>query len=78
MPTRTGTLVSARAWAEYLGGTRIKYSWPCGASEIKDHGKGPISKRMGAVGCAMMAKRWAKERGGVIALCPRGPGCPNH
>lgn len=75
---RTGTLVSARAWAEYLGGTRIRYHWPCGATRIKDHSKGKLSKRMGPVGCELMARHWAKDRGGVIVPCPRGPGCPKH
>lgn len=69
---------SRRTYATYLGGTRIKFTWECGATEIKDYSKGPRTKRMSESACQMMARWWSKEKGGATAPCPKGPGCPNH
>lgn len=59
---------SPRARAEHLGGTRIRYYFPCGHYQTIDHGKGPVAKRIGEAGCRFIVKTW--ERGGVTADCP--------
>lgn len=58
-----------RATAEYLGGTKIRFHFPCGHSQTKDYSKGPVAKRMGEAGCRFMVKYWST--GGVTAECPR-------
>ncbi len=58
-----------RTRPEYLGGTKFRFHWPCGATRNKDYGKGPIPKRMGAGGCAIMARMWSST--GASALCPK-------
>ncbi len=63
--------------AEYLGGTKIKFIWPCGHYRIEDYSKKPIPKRMGVAGCKMMAKYWDKDRGGHVYL-PPCPTCEKH
>lgn len=69
---RASTMITGRAFAEYLGDTRIKFTYECGHTEIKDYSKGPVHKRMGPSGCKMMASWWSKEKGGVVAACPKG------
>jgi hypothetical protein len=67
-PTAGGTeeTLMKRGYAEYLGGTRIKFFFPdCSHTEIKDYSKGPRSKQMQETGCKMMASWWSKEKGGV-------------
>lgn len=62
-----------RAYAEWLGGTRMRFFYPCGHTSTKDYAKGPVSKRMGSIGTKMMASWWSKDKGGVSgAHCPKG------
>lgn len=70
------TFNAGRSWAEYLGGTRIRFHHPCGHTSTKDYSKGPVAKRMGVAGARLMASWWSKEKGGVIARCPKG--CKRH
>ena len=60
-----------RTWAEHLGGTRMKFHYPCGHSSVKDYSKGPVTRRMGEVGVRLMCRWWSKEKGGVTAPCPK-------
>lgn len=60
-----------RATAQYIGGTKIRFIFDCGHTQTKDFSQGPISKRMGALGCKLMAHYWSKQGGGVNARCPR-------
>ena len=53
------------------GGTKIRFHYPCGHTSTKDYSKGPIPKRMGVLGCKLMANWWAKEHSGVTADCPK-------
>lgn len=62
-----------RSWAELVGpegSTTMRFHHPCGHTSTKDFSKGRVAKRMGPEACRMMAKRWTKERGGVLAPCP--------
>ncbi len=61
----------ARATAEYLGGSRIRYTWKCGATSTRDHSKGPIPKRLGAAACEMHGRYWSAKAGGVSVACPK-------
>lgn len=58
-----------RAKAEWLGGTRFRFHWPCGATRTKDYGKGPVAKRMGEAGCEIMNRMWRSS--GTSGLCPK-------
>ena len=68
-----------RARADYLGGTRFRYTFPCcGHSFTQDFSKGSPAKRMGELGCAMMARYWSTDDGrpaandGVsVGWCPK-------
>lgn len=61
-----------RGWAEYLGGTRVRFIWPCGHSRAKDYSKGPIVQRMGIGGVRFLSRYWGKQHGGVyLKPCPR-------
>jgi hypothetical protein len=62
---------SPRAYAKHLGGTLMKFFYPCGYSNVRDYSKGKVSKRLQEGGCKMMGSWWSKEKGGVIAECPR-------
>lgn len=66
----SSTWKNGRAYAEYLGGTKIKFYYDCGHMSVKDYSKGPVSKRVGEIGCKMMTSWWSKEKGGVTAPCP--------
>tara|TARA_Y100000310_G_scaffold336739_1_gene422101 strand:+ start:9265 stop:9612 length:348 start_codon:yes stop_codon:yes gene_type:complete len=53
-----------RASADYLGGTRFRFTFPCcGHSFTQDFSKGPPARRMGEMGCAMMARYWGIHLG---------------
>lgn len=55
----------------YDGATTITYEWPCGHQRKHDYSKGPIPKRVGTLGCRMLARWHSKERGGVnLGPCP--------
>jgi hypothetical protein len=54
-----------RGTAEYLGGTRVRFTWACGHTETKDFSKGPITKRVGEAGCKFLARYWSRSGGGV-------------
>ena len=58
-----------RSWAEYLGGTRFTLHHPCGHQEPWDPTKGPIARRIGPMGCKLMAHSWSFEGGGITATC---------
>ena len=69
-----------RARADYLGGTRFRYTFPCcGHSFTQDFSKGARAKRMEESGCAMMARYWGAKPGreerasdGVsVGWCPK-------
>lgn len=67
-----------RGWAEYLGGTRVRFHFnDCSHTVIKDYSKGPVSRRMGEAGTKLMASWWTKEKNGVsippCARCSREP-----
>lgn len=73
MPKTSSTMKYGRGTAEYLGGTRIRFTWPCGHKRTQDYSKGRVSRRMGESGCRWMASWWSAEKGGVIlGPCPRG------
>ena len=61
-----------RAYAEHLGGTVVRFHYPCGHTSTKDYSKGPVVKRMGTLGVKMMASWWSQAKGGVTANCPKG------
>lgn len=67
--TLCGTI--PRASGEHIGGTKIRFFYPCGYSNVKDYSKGKVSKRMPESACRMMGSWWSKENGGVTAECPR-------
>jgi hypothetical protein len=54
-----------RGSAEYLGGTRVRFTWPCGHTETKDFSTGPVTKRIGAGGVRFLSRYWGKDQGGV-------------
>ena len=61
-----------RGTAEYLGGTRVRFTWPCGHTQVKDFNTGPIPKRIGSAGCKFLARYWSHSGGGVnLPRCPR-------
>jgi len=72
MTTPGDSAKGSRAWAEYLGGTRYRLTWPCGHSRTYDQKNEPFPRNtIGAEGVARMARYWRKENGGVSAgLCP--------
>ena len=57
--------MNVRGNAEYLGGTRVRFTWPCGHTQTQDFSKGPMTKRMGASACRFMSHWWSKSSGGV-------------
>ena len=59
-----------RAIAEYLGGTKVRLTWPCGAKRTKDYSKGKVSQRMGEFGCRFISRYWDGS-GGIHAPCPK-------
>lgn len=67
--TLCGTI--PRAHAEHLGGTKMRFFYPCGYSSVRDYSKGKVSKRMQESACKMMSSWWSKGKGGVTAECPR-------
>lgn len=66
-----GAAIHPRASAEYLDGSRIRFTWPCGHRRTVDFSKRPLAKRMGPEGSRLMARWWSGAGGGVNA----GP-CP--
>lgn len=62
---------ATRGTAEHLGDARIRYTWPCGHSQVKDHSKGPVSKRFGAWAASFYVKYWAGSGGVILPDCPR-------
>ena len=58
-----------RATAEHLGGTKVRFTSPCGYRYTKDYSKGPVAKRMPASGVAWLVRYW--QNGGVDAECPK-------
>jgi len=58
-----------RGTAEYLGGTLVRYTWPCGHTQTQDHSKGPVHKRLSAFGCKFLAKYWAGSQGVILPAC---------
>jgi hypothetical protein len=69
---KQGAGKTGRAWAEYLGGTRYRLTWPCGHTRTVDQKEEPFPKNtVGPEGVARMANYWRKENGGVDAgACP--------
>ncbi len=61
---------SNRAHAEHIGGTKIRYTWPCGTKRTRDHSKGPVHKRFGEWACQFYVNYW-NNSGGVNAPCPK-------
>ena len=60
-----------RHYAINREGTVVTFVCPCGRSYKVDYSKGPVAKRMGPQGVAMMSRWWSKEAGGCIsAPCP--------
>jgi hypothetical protein len=58
-----------RAQAEHLGGTRVRFSWPCGTTRTKDYSKGPVAKRITSeFGVQFLSRYW---RDGITAACPK-------
>jgi hypothetical protein len=55
-----------RSNAEYLGGTRFKFTCPQGHATIQDFSRGPKPKRLSETACVMMAKWW---KDGVTVKC---------
>ena len=53
---------------EYLGESKMKFTYPCGHSETKDWGKGLISKRMPPEAVRWLTARW-KRNGVNVPLC---------
>lgn len=70
-PWSPNTMVHGRSWAELIGPTKFRFHHPCGHTSTKDYSKGIVARRMGVAGCKMMASWWSKERGGVVAPCPK-------
>jgi hypothetical protein len=60
-----------RGTAEYVGGTSIRYTWPCGHTQTQDHSKGPVTKRFGAWACQFYVRYWAGSGGVNLPLCKR-------
>tara|TARA_R110002110_G_C12933002_1_gene668563 strand:- start:242 stop:460 length:219 start_codon:yes stop_codon:yes gene_type:complete len=52
---------TVRGTAEYLGGTKFRFTCKAGHSHTKDMGKGSRIKRMSETACKMYAKYWADE-----------------
>jgi hypothetical protein len=59
----------SRATAEHLGGTRVRFTFPCGHSRIDDFSKGPVAKRVGELGVRVLVRHW--QAGGVTYPCPK-------
>jgi hypothetical protein len=51
---------------EHLGGTRVKFIFPCGHADIKDFSKGKLSQRMGEAGVRLMIPYWNDR---ITATC---------
>lgn len=64
---------STRAWAEHLGGTKVRFHWPCGHVRTKDYGKGPIARRVPEFWLRRVCRvggYWSIGQGGVhVGLC---------
>lgn len=64
---------SHRAAAEYLGGTKLRYTCPKGHTWVEDLGRKalPVSKRLSETGVRWLARWWAGNNGGVTIHCKR-------
>lgn len=67
----SSTLKDGRSWAEHLGGTKVRFHHLCGHDSVKDYSKGAVAKRMQENGVKLMVRWWGKDRGGVVAPCPK-------
>ena len=71
MPITSAQRHATRGTAEHLGGARIRYTWPCGHSETKDHRKGPVATRFGEGAAKFYVKYWAGSGGVILPDCKR-------
>ena len=60
-----------RGTAEYLGGTRVRFTWPCGHTQTQDFSKGPVHRRMSEFGCRFLTKYWQGTQGVNLSPCKR-------
>ena len=68
--------LTTRSQAEYLGGTRVKFTHPCGHTSVSDFSRGPVPKRIGELGVQILLKYW--KTGGVNVPCPRCSSTPRR
>ena len=61
----------ARSKPLKLDGTRVTFQCSCGRTYVHDYAKGPIPKRMGTQGVAMMFSWWSKQKDGIQGGCPK-------
>lgn len=59
-----------RGKAEHLGGTKVRYTWPCGHTQVRDHSKGPVPKRIGELGLRFLTRYW-NNSGVNLPLCKK-------
>lgn len=72
MKKRAGNfVVSVRADAKHLGGTRVQYTCPEGHVWTEDLGRKslPVSKRLTETGVAFLARYWGRRGQGVTIPC---------
>jgi hypothetical protein len=62
---------SVRGTAEHVVRAVIRYRWPCGHTETKNHALGPPSKRMGEFAAKHLVSYWARTQGVILPPCPR-------
>jgi hypothetical protein len=53
---------------EYLGGTQVKFIFPCGHSSIIDYSTGPVSRRISETAVKMLIPYWNDR---VSATCKK-------
>ena len=69
MTNKHGGYVRGRA--EYVSDAVIRYIWPCGHTQKKDHMKGPIPKRIPQMGCKFLVRYWGRSGGVNLSPCKR-------
>lgn len=72
--TRASTMSNGRQYATGVANTVISFVCDRAGHAYKiNYGakRLPISRRMGADGCKMMASWWSREKGGCVGYCPK-------
>lgn len=60
-----------RGAAEHVEGSKVRYRWPCGHATVKDHSKGPASKRFGEWAARFYVRYWSRSGGVNLPPCKR-------